>query len=67
MTVTSLLAVVAPRTGKIIKIQNGKLNFEFKLSQHRQHRRKTERSLALKGLIGATMENNTKNSLKLFL
>jgi len=41
MTVTSLIAVIAPRTGKIIKngasvcylLQNGILKFGFKLNQ----------------------------------
>jgi len=38
MTLTSLVAVVAPRTGKIVKnglnlLQNGILHFVFKLNQ----------------------------------
>jgi len=66
ITPTSLVAAVAPRTGKINKngenlLQNGILHFAFKLTQSSEivfqsknfHRGKTdfsERSLALKGL-----------------
>jgi len=69
MRVTSLVAVVAPRTGKIVKnglhvfeseenlLQNGLLHFVFKIQSNVRNREKPtflERGLALKNLKGLT-------------